>query len=286
MLLCPLICGKIPTISPKVVIHTTPRILTVTFGISDQLDTSCLPPFMFSMEWWARIGVTQRLNIDYLCKELFPEDTSCPVKMILRGYIFKPHVQSLLSVLTEKEKYLKSKFCKLQDDALMVFPFDLYIKSRSSHCNKCRIAKGSIVKGRIDDIGTEFTSILITDFCQRISTDLENLCVKEVKNIVPRVINWFKRYVNSLDESQFCGDSCTMEADSPQKIEGTDKRTDVLFRPPCIYIQIFSPKKTGFTPHEKYLLFFFLLLFTFILCNFSVWTIKYFQKNLKLIFCS
>ena len=41
--------------------------------------------------------------------------------------------------------------------------------------------------------------------------------------------------------------------------ESTDKRIDVWSRPSCIYTQIFSPKKT------------------FILCNFSVRTLKYFQ---------
>ena len=65
-----------------------------------------------------------------------------------------------------------------------------------------------------------------------------------------------------------------------------DKRTDVWSRPSCIYNQIFSPKKTTvFSPIKKYFPIFFWLLFTFILCNFSVQTLKYFQKKIKLIFC-
>jgi hypothetical protein len=64
----------------------------------------------------------------------------------------------------------------------------------------------------------------------------------------------------------------------------TDKRTDVWSRPSCIYTQIFSPKKTWFFPHKKYFPKCFWLLFTFILCNFSVQTLKYFQKNFKLFF--
>ena len=65
----------------------------------------------------------------------------------------------------------------------------------------------------------------------------------------------------------------------------TDKRTDVWFRPSCIYTQIFSPKKNWFFPHKKCFPIFFWFLFTFILCNFLVRTLKYFQKNFKLIFC-
>jgi len=180
------------------------------------------------MEWWARIGVTQQYVMDNVCNELFPElNPFCFLKMMSMVLNFKPHVQTLLSVLTEKENYLKSKFCELQDDALMGFPTDLYINSRNwtdwTDCNKCRIAKSSIAKGKIDDIDTEFTSILIMDFCQRISTyqsKFEKICVREVKDIVPRVKNWFQRYVKTLDESQFCGQSCPMEADSPQQIEG------------------------------------------------------------------
>ena len=52
-----------------------------------------------------------------------------------------------------------------------------------------------------------------------------------------------------------------------------------------VYIEMFSPKKTGFSPIKNTFQFFFWLLFTFILCNFSVQTLKYFQKNFKLIFC-
>ena len=64
----------------------------------------------------------------------------------------------------------------------------------------------------------------------------------------------------------------------------TDKRTDVWSRPSCIYTQIFTPKKNWFFPHKKYFPIFWLL-FTFILCNFSVRTLKYFQKYFQLIFC-
>ena len=46
--------------------------------------------------------------------------------------------------------------------------------------------------------------------------------------------------------------------------------------------QILSPKKTWFFPHKKEFPKFFWLLFTFILCNFSLRTLKYFQKNFKL----
>ena len=67
--------------------------------------------------------------------------------------------------------------------------------------------------------------------------------------------------------------------------ESTDKRTDVWSRPSCIYTQIFSPKKNWFFPHKIYFPKFVWLLFTFILCNFSVLTLKYFQKKFKLIFC-
>ena len=37
---------------------------------------------------------------------------------------------------------------------------------------------------------------------------------------------------------------CTSEI----QVFTTDKRTDVWSRPSCIYTQIFSPKKTGFSP--------------------------------------
>ena len=60
-----------------------------------------------------------------------------------------------------------------------------------------------------------------------------------------------------------------------------DKRTNVWSRPSCIYTQIFRPKKTGFSiiinTFQKTFDFFF----TFILCNFSVRTLKNFQKKLK-----
>ena len=46
----------------------------------------------------------------------------------------------------------------------------------------------------------------------------------------------------------------------------------------------FLALKKLFFPHKKYFLKFCWLLFTFILCNFSVRTLKYFQKNFKLIF--
>ena len=203
---------------------TTPRILTLTFA--DRLDTSCLPPFMFSMEWWARIGVTQRYIMDNVCKELYPELNTgfCWVKMISMVLSFKPHVQLLLSVLTENEDYLKSKFCELQDDALIRgYPTDLYTNRRNwTDCNKCRTAKFSIAKGRIDGIDIEFTSILIMDFCNFSYNTYNsyNNCISVMKDIVPRVKEWFQRYVNNLDELQFCGDSCTMEADSPQQSEG------------------------------------------------------------------
>ena len=37
----------------------------------------------------------------------------------------------------------------------------------------------------------------------------------------------------------------------------TDKRTDVWSRPSCIYTQIFSPKKTGFSPIKNTFQIFF-----------------------------
>ena len=57
------------------------------------------------------------------------------------------------------------------------------------------------------------------DFCQRINNTDCNIS-NYVKNIIPKVVKWFQRYVNSLDELQFCGSSCTKEADSSQQIEG------------------------------------------------------------------
>ena len=63
----------------------------------------------------------------------------------------------------------------------------------------------------------------------------------------------------------------------PCSISTADRRTDVWSRPSCIYTQIFSPKKTGF-PKK------FRLLFTFILCNFSVQTLKSFFLNLNQFF--
>ena len=51
-------------------------------------------------------------------------------------------------------------------------------------------------------------------------------------------------------------------------------------------LKFLALNKIGFSPINKYFPKFFWLLFTFfILCNFSVWTLKYFQKNFKLIFC-
>ena len=47
----------------------------------------------------------------------------------------------------------------------------------------------------------------------------------------------------------------------------------------------FLALKNWFFPNKKYFQIFFWLLFTFILCNFSVQTLKYFQKNFKLTFC-
>jgi hypothetical protein len=47
----------------------------------------------------------------------------------------------------------------------------------------------------------------------------------------------------------------------------------------------FLALKNWFFPHKKYFPKFFWLLFTFILCNFSVPTLKYFQKKFKLFFC-
>ena len=47
----------------------------------------------------------------------------------------------------------------------------------------------------------------------------------------------------------------------------------------------FLALKNWFLPCKKYFPNLFLLLFTFILCNFSVLTLKYFHKNLNLIFC-
>ena len=170
------------------------------------------------MEWWARIGVTKQYIMINVCKELFPELNAgfCWVYMISMILSFKPHVQFLLSVLTENETYLKSKFCKLQDDALAGYLTDW------TDCNKCRTAKFSIAKGRINAIDIEFREILHMDFCNVNYNDYDNYysCLSVVKDIVPRVKEWFQRYVNNLDELQFCGDSCTMEADSPQQIEG------------------------------------------------------------------
>ena len=40
----------------------------------DQLDASCLPSSMFSMEWWARIGVDYQYISENICQELFPGD--------------------------------------------------------------------------------------------------------------------------------------------------------------------------------------------------------------------
>ena len=50
------------------------------------------------------------------------------------------------------------------------------------------------------------------------------------------------------------------------------------------YIEIFSPKKTGFSPVKNTSLNFLWLVFTFILCNFSVQTLQYFQKTSNLFF--
>ena len=61
----------------------------------------------------------------------------------------------------------------------------------------------------------------------------------------------------------------------------TDKKTDVWFWPLCICAQIFCPKKTSSSPIKNTFQIFFWLLFTLILCNFSVQTLKYFQKNLN-----
>ena len=53
----------------------------------------------------------------------------------------------------------------------------------------------------------------------------------------------------------------------------TDKRTDFMY----LHTN-FKPQKTGFSPVENTFQNFFDL-FTFILCNFSVQTLKYFQKK-------
>ena len=59
----------------------------------------------------------------------------------------------------------------------------------------------------------------------------------------------------------------------------TDKRTDVWSRTSCIYTQILALKNYLF-PHKEYFHIFFWLLFTFILCKFSVQTLpKTFSKN-------
>ena len=49
-------------------------------------------------------------------------------------------------------------------------------------------------------------------------------------------------------------------------------------------LKVLALKKLVF-PQWKYFPNFFWLLFTFTLCNFSVRTLKYFQKTFKLIFC-
>ena len=62
-------------------------------------------------------------------------------------------------------------------------------------------------------------------------------------------------------------------------VGNTKKRTDVWSRHSCFYTQNFSTKKTWFFPHKIYFKKIFWLFFTFILCNFSVQTLKYFFKN-------
>ena len=49
-------------------------------------------------------------------------------------------------------------------------------------------------------------------------------------------------------------------------------------------LKFLALKKLVFPPIKTTLIFFWLL-FTFILCNFSVQTLKYFQKNVKSFFC-
>ena len=41
-----------------------------------------------------------------------------------------------------------------------------------------------------------------------------------VKDLAPRIVQWFQKYVKSLDDLQFCGDRCTVEDHSLRKIEG------------------------------------------------------------------
>ena len=115
--------------------------LTLTLVISDQLDTSCLPPFMFSMKWWAKIGVTKQYIMNNACSELFPElgAIGCGLKMFAIGFDFVPHVQTLLAVLSEKETYLKSKFCDFHYDI-----FDIPSEKNRTDCDRCISAKSTI----------------------------------------------------------------------------------------------------------------------------------------------
>ena len=63
----------------------------------------------------------------------------------------------------------------------------------------------------------------------------------------------------------------------------TDKRTDVWSRPSCIYTQIFSPIKTGFSPIKNTLQFFFDFFYLYSMQLLSA-DHTIFSKNFKSIF--
>ena len=167
------------------------------------------------MEWWARIGVTKQYIMDNACSELFPELSTfgCSLKMFTIFLDFKPYVQILLAVLSEKETYLKSKFCDFHYDIFGI----LYEENRTDF-DRCINAMSTINSiYYIDSNEKEVTSAIIMDFCQRINADCNNYNYV-VKDIIPRVVRWFQRYMNSLDKLEFCGDYRTI--DFTQQIEG------------------------------------------------------------------
>ena len=96
------------------------------------------------------------------------------------------------------------------------------------------------------------------------------------------------QYINKNSKISHCVMAGSMAAAEPTEQGGwghsrSQQRTGQ--RVLVLTLKCLALKKTGFSPVKKYFPIFLKLFFTFILCNFSVRTLKYFQKNFKFIFC-
>ena len=173
-------------------------------------NLKCLPDFKFSMDWWAKLGVTQ-YYVFINSNEFISDEYNCHDGLIKAHEKFGQFkIQIAFNVLSQAEPNLKTQFCDLGERH---FP-DLHLVNNQDDCEMCKNAM-NIVEKAPEEFILQMNRLIIHDlqdegFCgdhywfETVAKMTE--CDDFVDKIVPNVTKWFQGYIKNLGSSKACQD--------------------------------------------------------------------------------